>query len=249
MFDKEIVSYLSYILSTRNSKALFTSKVEHLHHYDEEVISWQQKAGLAKYSSCPIVELPQPKVLESSLHETLCARSSQRSFSSSPLTNGEVSTLLHYGFGYNPMRPGRKFSPSSGGFHSPEAFIIALNTTNLPLGLYYYEAKQHALRSILLGNFGDWVSTDVFYQGDVARCAMVLVIASDLLRLSRKYHARAYRLALLDVGHAAQNVYLAAAAMNLKVCEALGYIENEVEEAFGLDGCEVPSITTLAIGK
>lgn len=249
MFEKNLDSCFKYVLSTRNSKALFTSKVEHLHHYDDEVIALQQRAGLDRYSVCPSIALPKPKGLDMTLHAAMHKRASSRDFSDGPLTSLEVSTILYAGFGYNGLRPGRKLVPSSGGFHSTEAFVVLLKAADLPLGLYYYEAKQHALRSIQEGSFQDWVSTDVFYQSDLARCAMVLVVASDLLRLSRKYYMRAYRMALLDAGHAAQNVYLATAAMGLKACEALGYIENEVEAAFGMDGCSVLSVTTLAIGK
>lgn len=233
MFEKYYDPCFEYILATRNSKALFTSKVEHLRHYDDEVISLQQRAGLDQYAACPLLALPSPIELDISLRAAMQKRSSRRDFSELPLSPSELSTLLYYGFGYNQVRAGRKFAPSSGGFHSAEAFLVVQKATEIPLGLYYYEAKQHALRSIQEGSFSDWVATDVFYQSDLARCAMVLVVASDLLRLSRKYYMRAFRMALLDAGHAAQNVYLAAAALDLKVCEALGYIENEVRRLLG----------------
>lgn len=249
MFEKYNNFCFEYILSTRNSKALYTSKVAHLHRYDDEVIALQQKVGLARYAVCPSQVLPEPAALDVSLQTAMQARASRRDFSDAPLTPIEVSSLLHYGFGYNPLRPGRKFAPSSGGFHTTEAFVVLQQATEIPLGLYYYEAQHHVLRCIQEGSFQEWVSNDVFYQSDLSRCAMVLVLASDLQRLSKKYYTRAYRMALLDAGHAAQNVYLASSALGLKVCEALGYIENEVEEAFGLDGCSVLSVTTLAIGR
>ena len=176
-------------------------------------------------------------------------RKSERNYSNYKISLKEISTLLYYSCGYKKSDIFRKNVPSSGGFNATEIFVIILSSDEIAEGIYYFDAKANTLNKIILGNFKEWIENDAFYQKEWSEASVIFVLAANLTRLSQKYLARAYRLCLLDVGHVAQNLYLTCAALNLKVCEVLGYLENEIEAAVGIDGINIASFSTIVIGK
>jgi SagB-type dehydrogenase family enzyme len=74
------------------------------------------------------------------------------------------------------------------------------------------------------------------------------VLTAAVGRLAAKYGPRAYRLALLDVGHVSQNIHLVATAIGLNVCATAGFIDDELDGALGLDGIDVATMLTVLVG-
>jgi SagB-type dehydrogenase family enzyme len=81
-----------------------------------------------------------------------------------------------------------------------------------------------------------------------AAAAAALVLTSAVGRLQSKYGPRGYRLGLLDVGHVAQNCYLAATALGLRACATAGFIDAELDGALGVDGVEVSTMLVILLG-
>lgn len=249
MFKLTLPLDLEYHLFSKNNKAFSTSKADHLRHYSQHIVSIQHNVGLSTYLSDNPIVLPRPISLSSSFQEVLENRHSSRDFNGQSILLEELSTLLALATGYKQIDTKRKYVPSSGGFNEVEAFIIVLNVENILPGIYYYNASDHTLHCISLGNYSTWVQEDLFYQEDWAKASVIFILAAQLGRLREKYQHRAYRLCLLDVGHSAQNLYLGASALELKVCEVLGYIESEIEKALDLDEIITPTFSTIVIGK
>ena len=236
-------------ISSRNNKALFSSKADHLRHYNEYIVNLQHNVGLSIYRSIPLVRLPPPIKIADSFQDVVEKRCSRRDFHAHNIQLDELSTLLSLAAGYKQSDSRRKYTPSSGGFNEVEVFIIVLHVEELSPGIYYYNAMQHALHCVVHGDFSEWVRQDLFYQEDWAKASVIFILAAQLDRLRKKYQHRAYRLCLLDVGHSAQNLYMGASALNLKVCEVLGYIESEIEQVLGIDGIDTPTFSTVVVGK
>lgn len=249
MINQFIHPDTEYHLSSRNIKALFTGKTEHLRHFDPHIVKLEMDQGLRSFMSDNIVPLPEPEILDVSLDDALENRCSQRSYLDYPITLKELSTLLFYSAGYKRTeKSGRKHVPSSGGFCSTEVFLVILNSNEVAPGLYYYSAKDSTLRCLREGDFRDWIRNDAMYQEEWADASIVVFLVGDYVRLYQKYSHRTLRLCLLDAGHVAQNLYLVCSAMDMKVCEVLGYVESEVEDAFGLGG-NTPTFSSLVIGR
>ena len=68
-------------------------------------------------------------------------------------------------------------------------------------------------------------------------------------RSRQKYRQCAYRYIYLDSGHIAQNLYLAATAMNLGCCAIAAFFDEEVNQIVGVDGTEETTIYLATIGK
>ena len=235
MFKLTLPLDLEYHLFSKNNKAFSTSKADHLRHYSQHIVSIQHNVGLSTYLSDNPIVLPRPISLSSSFQEVLENRHSSRDFNGQSILLEELSTLLALATGYKQIDTKRKYVPSSGGFNEVEAFIIVLNVENILPGIYYYNASDHTLHCISLGNYSTWVQEDLFYQEDWAKASVIFILAAQLC--------------LLDVGHSAQNLYLGASALELKVCEVLGYIESEIEKALDLDEIITPTFSTIVIGK
>lgn len=249
MFTKEIFANLEYHISSRNTKALFTGKTDHLRHYDNHIVELQNNVGLKGYRTKKRMNVLDPINLDVDFSVVMNNRKSERNYSGYKITYKEISTLLYYSCGYKKDENFRKHAPSSGGFNETELFAIVLSSDEIEEGIYYFDAKGNTLNEIVLGHFKDWIKNDAFFQKEWCEASVIFVLAANLTRLSQKYLARAYRLALLDVGHVAQNLYLTCSALDLKVCEVLGYLESEIEEAIGIDGINVASFSTIVIGK
>jgi SagB-type dehydrogenase family enzyme len=249
MFTKEIYKYLEYHISSRNVKALFTGKTDHLRHYDNHIVELQRNVGLNNYESENKIRVLDPISLNIDFADVMNKRKSERKYLNYKISLKEISTLLYYSCGYKKNDPLRKNVPSSGGFNTTEIFAIVLSSNEIAEGIYYFDTKANTLNTITLGNFREWIKNDAFFQEEWSEASIIFVLAANITRLSQKYLSRAYRLCLLDVGHVAQNLYLTCAAMDLRVCEVLGYLENEIEEALGIDGINIASFSTIVIGK
>jgi len=249
MLNKIILTDIEYHLSSRNMKALFTGKTEHLRHFDPHIVKLEMEQGLKGYENKETIRLPSPEILQMPFDEVMEKRRSRRDFKSYKITLRELSTLLFYSAGYKRSEhSGRKHVPSSGGFSTTEVFLVILNSDEVESGLYYFSANDFTIRCIRKGDYRDWVRYDALYQSEWADASVIIFLAGDYSRLYQKYRHRTLRLCLLDAGHVAQNLYLTCAAMDMKICEVLGYVENEVEEAFDLSG-NTPTFSSIVIGR
>jgi thiazole/oxazole-forming peptide maturase SagD family component len=70
---------------------------------------------------------------------------------------------------------------------------------------------------------------------------------ADISRQPHKYSNRGYRLTLIEVGHAAQNISLAAIEMGISSCELGGALDGPLSRELGLDDDIVPMLA-IAIG-
>ena len=63
-----------------------------------------------------------------------------------------------------------------------------------------------------------------------------------------KYGERGYRFCLLEAGHIAQNLLLAASAEGLAALPIGGFIDDELNEMAGLDGVEAAVLYLVLVG-
>jgi len=78
---------------------------------------------------------------------------------------------------------------------------------------------------------------------------VVFVWVAVIQRSRQKYRQRAYRYIYLDSGHLAQNLYLAATAMNLGCCAMAAFFDEEVNQIVDVDGAEETAVYLAAIGR
>jgi SagB-type dehydrogenase family enzyme len=190
-----------------------------------------------------LAELP-----ETTLAEALRLRASTRTFAPQPLALGHLGAVLDAGFGGVTDSGGfRRFAPSAGGLHPLQAFVLVRDVTDLDPGLHHYAVGglERVFARRLSATLLTWLFVDQPFAA--AAAAVVVTVAAPEATLG-KYGDRGYRHALLEAGHVAQNMNLAAAAMGVGCCNLGGFRDRELSQLLDLDGEDHFPVYALALG-
>lgn len=218
-------------------------------NYCESSIAEMPQLFIEKKGS--IVKLPDPDFTLFSHIDfliTLKKRRTSRSFNGKKISLLVLSTLLKVVFGeitesankdFKEIgfdRVGlRKTSPSGGGLHPTEAYLLVKNVDGLDEGIYHYRAHKHELSKISSVQNTD-LTEILCGQYFVDGLSFGIFLTSHLDKIWHKYqHSRAYRVALLDVGHISQTFQLVATALGLSTWLTGAFCDEEVIEILQLD--------------
>jgi putative peptide maturation dehydrogenase len=147
----------------------------------------------------------------------------------------------------------KKTSPSGGGLHPIEAYVLVQRIEGVPCGLYHYHPLRHALeplRALQPQAARQLALESVAHQDWFADAPMLVVLAGRVARSFWKYreHAKAYRVLTLDAGHLSQTFYLLAAEAGMPAFITAGINEANIEQAFGLDPLRDAVLAVLGCG-
>lgn len=168
------------------------------------------------------------------LAEALARRRSVRAFSTRALTPAELSQLLWAAQGVSEPRDGLRTAPSAGALYP---LLVYAATAQ---GLHRYAASAHALELLAAGDLRAEFAAAALGQHEVAQAACVLVVTAIPSRTTRKYGERGVRYVHLEVGHAAQNVLLAAAALGLAAYPVGAFDDDRVARLLRAGRGELP---------
>lgn len=196
------------------------------------------------------IDLPPPNLyhLNKGYGEVLQQRITSRQFYSTPINQQQLSDLLYSSFGLIHgdwqcddnsgihVAGIRKASPSSGGLHAEEAYIVIYRVDGMQPGLYYYRPQDHKLDMIEAGNFEQqnihWNRGQYFSKG----MAVGIYLCARLDKYWWKYpHSRSYRIMLMDIGHVSQTFLLNATALGLQTWLTGAFQDSEIEQFLRLD--------------
>jgi SagB-type dehydrogenase family enzyme len=204
------------------------------------------------------VALPEPSLPQASFAALVEERSSCRAFSSDAVSLEALAAILHAGYGVthqlDPERPPGtppllRSVPSGGALYPLELYVLALAVDGLAAGVYHFEALRRQLVRLRAEPALRGVVADAsVYPDAAAGGAFLLVIAASFWRSRFKYGARAYRFTLLEAGHVAQNVLLAAAALGLGSVALGGFFDRLLDRLLGLDGVNESALYCVAVG-
>jgi len=175
-----------------------------------------------------IIILPEPQNSGSmSVEEALLERRSIRNYKDEALTLAEVSQLLWAAQGITNVR-GYRTAPSAGALYPLEVYMVAGNVEGLPAGVYKYRPQGHELEKVAGGDVRAELCAAAIDQECVEDGAVVLVFAAVYERTTGKYGERGVRYVHMEVGHAAQNVYLQAVSLGLGTVVVGAFDDDEV---------------------
>lgn len=193
------------------------------------------------------MELPEPRSTgTTSVEEAIDGRRSTRAFRPRGLILSQVSQLLWAAQGVTGPG-GLRSAPSAGALHPLETFLVAGEVEGLPPGVYRYEPERHALRSMASGDRREPLARAALGQSWVAAAPAALVIAAEYSRTTGKYGERGRRYVHMEVGHAAQNVYLQAEALGMGTTMVGAFDERQVADVVGMASSEA-AMGILPIG-
>jgi SagB-type dehydrogenase family enzyme len=170
---------------------------------------------------------------EFAVEHALALRRSIREFAPVPLPLVAVSQLLWAAQGVT-HPDGLRTTPSAGALHPLEVYLIAGAVTGLEPGVYRYDPQRHLLSLQSAGDSRAGVVKATLSQTWVAEAPAIIVLAGVYQRTSRKYGARAPRYVHMEMGHAAQNVYLQATALGLGTTLVGAFRDDELAQVLRL---------------
>jgi SagB-type dehydrogenase family enzyme len=205
-------------------------------------------AALAQTGGDGGIALPAPRRGGAgSLADVLARRRSVREFAKGPLTLAAVSQLLWAAQGVT-GRDGQRTAPSAGGLYPLELYLVAGAVTGLEAGVYRYEPKRHRLLLHMKGDPRGELADAALEQEWVAEAPSVLVIGAVYARSDHRYGRRAPRYVHMEVGHAAQNVYLQAVALDLGTVMVGAFHDRQLARVLRLPE-DVEPLGVMPIGK
>ncbi|MBI5674870.1 MAG: SagB/ThcOx family dehydrogenase [Nitrospirae bacterium] len=194
------------------------------------------------------IKLPEPKYdSDISIEEALLKRRAVRSFKDSPLTLSEVSQLLWAAQGITSSN-GHRTAPSAGALYPLEIYIVAGNVDALPDGVYHYRPANHELVSVIKGDKRIELSAAALGQPSVRNAGAVIVLSAVYERTTIKYGDRGIRYVHMEIGHAAQNVFLQAVQMNLGTVVIGAFNDDEVKKTLKMSDRKQP-LYIMPVGR
>ncbi len=195
-----------------------------------------------------VIKLPEPKYNSSiSVEKALQERRSVRTYKNVSLMLSEVSQLLWAAQGItNPQ--GFRTGPSAGALYPLEVYLVAGNVNNLPAGVYKYRPRGHELIKIAKGDKRNELSDAALGQPWVADGSAVIIISAVYERTTRKYGERGVRYVHIEVGHAAQNIFLQSVSLHLGTVVVGAFDDRKVKKVIHMAPQEEPLIM-MPIGR
>lgn len=200
----------------------------------------KDKTTFTMIQAATIVKLPAPRLKsEVSVEEALQKRRSVREFRKEPLPLSAVAQLLWAAQGITDEE-GKRTAPSAGALYPLEIYLVCGEVEGLPAGVYHYQPKEHALALVRDGDKRKRLSAAAGLQSAVYKGAAVLTIAADYKRTTAKYHDRGKQYVHMEAGHASQNVYLQATALNIHTVAMGAFSDTLVKMILSLPANEQP---------
>jgi SagB-type dehydrogenase family enzyme len=199
--------------------------------------------GQAEGIALPLPTLSSHTSVETALHK----RRSIREYLEKPVTLAEVSQLLWAAQGIT-TEHGYRTAPSAGALYPLEVYLVAGHVTDLPAGVYKYRPRTHKLVNIAKGDHRSELASASLWQNSVKDGAIVLVLAAIYERTTIKYRRRGIQYVHMEVGHAAQNVYLQAVSLELGTVFIGAFDDDSVKDMLKMPDSERP-LGIMPIGR
>jgi SagB-type dehydrogenase family enzyme len=168
------------------------------------------------------------------LSAALARRRSVRAFAARALTPAELGQLLWAAQGRSDPREGLRTAPSAGALYPLVVYAATVD------GMFRYLVDAHALEQVLPGDLRAELAAAALGQEEIAHAPCVLVFTAVFARTTRKYGERGLRYVQTEVGHAAQNLLLTAAALGLSAYPVGAFDDARVAQVLHVGRGEAP---------
>lgn len=202
-----------------------------------------------EYPRYPRVALLKPRRAQRPFSDTLELRNSAESFSSKAFPLALLGDILHDGAGLNEARRERngRHHPSGGALYPLEYYVAPFRVESLIQHYYHYAPQAHALEEMIAQPPVQAFAHESFALPPNMDPAAMIIITAVWGRNFPKYGEFAYRLALLEAGHAAQNILLSAAARGAKA-RPVGATGEKTPQLLGIEREDEDAVYLILLG-
>lgn len=182
-----------------------------------------------------------------SIEQTLYNRRSVRSYKNETLSLKDLSQILWSAQGISDRNRNFRTAPSAGATFPLELYAVVGNVENLEPGIYKYNPFEHSISLVVKGDKREDLRNAALRQASISNAAFNLVFTAIVSRTSQRYGDRALQYVFIETGHAAQNVYLQAEALNLGTVAIGAFYEDRVRAVLKVSD-ELP-VYIMPIGR
>lgn len=204
-------------------------------------------------SSWPALSLPRAAELNRPFDRTVVARRSARGFAPGPLALAELAAMLDAAYGVTAaataQTPPLRAVPSAGALYPLELYVLCRRVRRLPAAVHHFDPLDRVLRRLPADAERIDGAALTPFAPLVDDAAAVVAITGVFWRSRFKYGLRGFRFTLLEAGHAAQNLLLAAAALGLAAVPVGGFYDRELERLLLIDGVNESALYAISIGR
>lgn len=194
------------------------------------------------------ITLPAPRTNGNvSVEEALKDRRSIRVYAEVPLTLSDIGQVLWAAQGVTDDR-GYRTAPSAGALYPLEIYLVAGDVMDLEPGVYHYQPGEHLLVRTVAGDRRAALQAAAVNQTSVGKAPATIVIAAVPDRTTAKYGDRGMRYVFMEAGHASENIYLQAEAINLGTVTLGAFNDDEVRKILDLPGNTMP-LYLMPVGR
>ena len=187
------------------------------------------------------------------LPQLIESRRSARIYTQETMTMEQLSFLLWACQGVKSIR-GKSYAtlrtvPSGGARHPFETYLIIRKVDDLRPGVYHYLPMEHQLEFLHeIENLDETINESLCGQSWAAKANVLFYWSMVPYRAEWRYGIYAHRVALMDAGHMAENLYLACTGVGLGCC-AIGAFQDELcNKMLMLDGKEEFTLYVVPVG-
>lgn len=180
-------------------------------------------------------------------------RKSSRIYTQEDMSLEQLSFLLWATQGVKDIR-GKSYAtlrtvPCGGARHEFETYLLVRNVDGLKPGKYHYLPLEHALEFLgEVEHIEDVITETLSGQSWAAKANVVFYWTIVPYRAEWRYGIYAHRVALIDVGHVGQNLYLACTGIGVGGCAIAAFQDEVCNKVFELDGEEEFVVYTMPVG-
>ena len=203
----------------------------------------------------PVVKLPEKlAVLDVPLAQVIQQRATSSRLERRPLSLEDLATILYCAYGINRdseesgVQRSLRTVPSAGALYPLEIFLHTWSVEELPPGLYHYNPLRHELRQLSAGDQTIRIASALVHKYLAVTTSVIFLIGAMFERTIGKYGDRGYRFVLLEAGHLAQNLNLAATGLGLGCINIGGYFDRQIDAMLGFDGLLQSTIYMVGLG-
>jgi SagB-type dehydrogenase family enzyme len=130
-----------------------------------------------------------------------------------------------------------------------DVYIVGNNILGMNPFVAHYDHRDHSINLIKEDCNKAQIKAAFMLRDEVLDVSAIIVLTGVFQRSTIKYGNRGYRLAVLEAGHAAQNVLLASESEDLVSTAWASYYDDEVNELLGVNGVDESVIHTVLLGN
>ncbi|MEJ2262568.1 MAG: SagB/ThcOx family dehydrogenase [Anaerolineales bacterium] len=194
------------------------------------------------------MELPEPASdSDVPVEQALLQRQSVRDYTDRPLTLTEMSQLLWAAQGIT-RSGGKRTAPSAGALYPLEVYLVVGEVDGLASGVYKYLPGDHDLVKVGEDDRRADLGKAALSQESIEAAPAAIVITAIYERTTVKYGERGIRYVHMEVGSAAQNVYLQAVSLDLGTVFIGAFHDQDVKRVLNLPNDEEP-LCIMPVGR